>query len=145
MLYLDAKKKVLKSEYTRLMHVNKPLCVIAHRLSNFVAENYKKDVIITCIMRSQQENDAIYKGIAKKQKRTAHSVSAAIDIRSRGLEEHIPKMLEFLNAYNSYNANKTLSHQTAIFHEIPGHGPHFHIQFQYKADHAHSKGAHANK
>ncbi|WP_158684266.1 hypothetical protein [Methylobacterium sp. 285MFTsu5.1] len=142
MLYV--KDKDLQPQYVKLQHFNPALCSIVQKLADYVSSSFNKDVIVTCIYRSQSENDSIYKNVTKKKKITAHGVWAAIDIRSHGLEDNIPDMLKFLNAYNSTNANKTKSGQTAIFHEIVGHGPHFHIQYQKKEVHAHFKNGHGD-
>jgi hypothetical protein len=127
----------LRKEFTRLRHWNPPLCDILDKLDRYLHEHHQKALHVTCVLRSQEENDKIYAG--EKPKKTAHGVWAAVDIRSHGLESHIPAMLEFLNAYTPRNANRTRNGKTAIFHEVKGHGPHFHIQFQERARKAHAK------
>ena len=126
----------LRKEFTRLHHWNPALCQIVGNLARHLQEHHQKVLHVTCVLRSQEENDRIYAG--EKPKKTAHGVWAAIDIRSKGLEPHIPEMLEFLNAYTPRNANRTRNGKTAIFHEVKGHGPHFHIQFQEKHGKAHA-------
>jgi len=129
-------KKLLQEEYARLKYFNGPLCSIVEGLSAYVSGLCKKDVMVTCICRTQARNDEIYACMKEKARpkprKTAHSVYAAIDLRSRGLEKHIPAMLDWLNQYNSSNANPTKSGRTAFFHEVNGHGPHFHVQYQLK-------------
>ncbi|QBR02961.1 hypothetical protein [Paraburkholderia pallida] len=132
----------VRGEWTKLHHYNPALCKIVHELSAYLAKQ-QQNLTITCIYRSQKENNEIYRASKPKhQKVTAHTYYTAVDIRSHGLEAFIPEMLELLNAHNSRNANRTRSGQTAIFHEVNGHGPHFHIQFQEK--HAHKLPKHAN-
>ena len=127
----------LRKEFTQLRHVNPPLCRLLDSLDRHLHEHYAKSLHVTCVLRSQEENDRIYTG--EKPKKTAHGVWAAVDIRSKGLESHIAAMLEFLNKNTAHNANRTRNGKTAIFHEVKGHGPHFHIQFQEKAAKAHAR------
>jgi len=141
-------KERLRGEYTTLYHFNRPLCKILEGLAEYVFSISRKDVMITCVCRNQAQNDKAYECLKEsarpKPRKTAHSVYAAIDIRSRGLEEHIPAMLSWLNAYDSSNANPIKSGRTAFFHDM-GHGPHFHIQYQLKKAKPKSVQSHPSK
>ena len=107
------------------------MCKILYDLQNHVAQKYHKNITITQIDRSQDENDQIYKNTTKKHRKTAHGVWAAVDVRSRDFTvPEIEEMISFLNSfYNSTNSNPLKGGNTAMCHEIPGHGMHFHIQY----------------
>jgi hypothetical protein len=142
-LILDTNKPRLVDEYSRLKVLNPAICRLLTTLSEHAQKNWHKDICITSILRTQEEEDKIYAyKPGHKHKTSAHMVYAAVDIRSRGLELHIKEMLAKLNSYNHTNLNKTLDHQTAIFHEVPGWGPHFHIQYQAAMTHGSTHPGH---
>jgi hypothetical protein len=122
---------VLRQSYTKLHHYNPKMCEVLTSLQIHVEKKYKKNVTITQIDRSQKENDRIYKASAKKQRKTAHGVWAAVDIRSRDFTSaEIAEIVSFLNSsYNDKNSNPLKNGDTAMCHEVPGHGVHFHIQY----------------
>lgn len=139
-IIMDPRNKYrLHKEWVELYHKNLPLFHAVEELSRLVHRKAGKFTVVTCVYRSQEENDGIYKGHHGRPKKTAHSVWAAVDIRSRGLEGHITELVDHMNkSFNGTNANGVRGGNTALFHEIKGHGPHFHIQYQER----HSKHIH---
>ena len=133
----------LKEEWAKLVHYNPQLAEVIHDLGGIVHEKTKGSLVVTAIYRSQVENNEIYKSHPEKPKKTAHSVWSAVDVRSRGIEEYIDELVKYINEkYDSKNANKCRNGHTALFHEVAGHGPHFHIQFAEKhPKNIHSKDA----
>ena len=120
----------LRASLTKLHHFNKPLCEILCKLQAHVETKYHKSITLTQIDRDQGENDRIYAHTGKKQRKTAHGVWAAVDIRSRDFKpEEIEEIVFFLNSYNGSNSNPLKNGDTAMCHEVPGHGMHFHIQY----------------
>ncbi|MEK9281205.1 hypothetical protein MTR72_16545 [Bradyrhizobium sp. ISRA442] len=121
----------LRREYSELHHYNPKLCDILLKLQHFVETNFHKNVTITQIERSQEENDRIYKSDkTKMHRKTAHGVWAAVDIRSSDFNEtQISEMLAFLNAYNSSNSNPIKGGNTGLYHAVAGGAAHIHIQY----------------
>ncbi len=121
----------LRTSYTKLHAYNPPMCRLLHKLEAHVESKYQKHITITQIDRSQEENDKIYKNSTRPKRKTAHSVWAAVDIRSSDFtKKEIEEIISFLNdEYNGSNSNPLPSGSTAMCHEVPGHGMHFHIQY----------------
>lgn len=135
---LIAKKtqaKRLKLEIKQLRKNNRPLLKLMVDLYHWAEENLNKDIIVTMISRTQDEQDSLYKGIISKSGReydkrpwkSPHQFQHAIDIRSKiydqGEREGIVKYLN--TRYNDTNYYG----KTAMVHEVGNHGMHFHIQY----------------
>ena|SRR6266568_4118778 len=120
----------LRTSYTKLHHHNPPMCDLLTKLQAHVEVKYRKNITLTQIDRDQAANDAIYQNASKKRRKTAHGVWAAVDIRSRDFTaKEIQEIVSFLNSYNRSNSNPLKNGDTAMCHEVPGHGLHFHIQY----------------
>lgn len=126
----------LKLEFKDLAQANLPLYDLIIDLVDYVLKEFKKDVVITMINRTQTEQDAIYAG--KKQGnreydknpwKSPHQYNHAIDLRSSIYsKEEIKQIEDYLNAkYNPINYYKW----TAKDHDV-GLGTHFHIQLVRK-------------
>lgn len=120
----------LKKELDELDKKNPKLADLLTDLCDYVKKEFAKDVTITMIFRTQEEQDEIYKDNEDYQKRrfkSPHQFWHSLDIRSRVFEkEEISKIEDYLNEkYNNSNFYKW----TAKCHEVSGHGEHFHIQY----------------
>jgi len=124
----------LKREYNDLEDSNKGLYDLLTDLAKFCKDSYNKDVVLTMILRTKEEQDNIYKGTKNskgvkyddKPWKSPHQFSHALDIRSKTYTKNEIKAIEeYLNdKYNSKNFYKW----TALCHDV-GQGDHFHIQF----------------
>jgi len=119
----------LKKEFLDLVKLNLPLRSILEDLNIFVNLEFDKNLVITMINRTQEEQDRIYKDNAKYKKKkfkSPHQFLHATDIRSRTFtSEEVTKIENYLNTkWNSSNYYRW----TAKNHTV-GLGLHFHIQY----------------
>jgi hypothetical protein len=122
----------LKIELDTLKAKNKPLYDLLFNLADWVKEQIKKDLVITGIYRTIEEQAAIYKNNAKFKARpftSPHQLWDAFDLRdSTFTKEETPKIVKYLNdTYNTTNIYKF----TAMDHNV-GSGWHFHVQYKVK-------------
>lgn len=121
----------LKNELSELPDKNPELYGLLMDLCAFVEANYKKDVVITMIYRTQEEQDWLYRDSAKYKKRkfkSPHQFWHAIDLRSWiYTEKERKEMVKFLNERGS--AQNNYYNWTAKVHEVGNNGLHFHVQF----------------
>ena len=123
----------LETEHQGLKTENKPLYDLIEDLASFCLKQYNKNIVITMIGRTNQEQDEIYAGKERNGRKydenpwkSPHQFSHAVDIRSRIFtKEEIKEIEDYLNA--KYNPNNYYSF-TAKNHNV-GLGDHFHIQF----------------
>lgn len=119
-------------EYAALANENRPLLELIIDLSFHVEEEYKKNLTITHLYRTEEEQDYFYRSNSKYQKKpwkSPHQVYAALDLRSRTFtKEEREHITEYLNKkYNPTNYFRF----TAKVHDI-GHGEHWHVQYKKK-------------
>lgn len=122
----------LKTELDSLKEKNKPLYDLVFDLADWIKDQFKKEVIITGIFRTNEEQAAIYANDAKYKKKpfkSPHQFWDALDLRdSVFTKEEIPKIVQHINDnYTKTNAYKI----TAMDHSV-GAGWHFHIQYRKK-------------
>lgn len=120
----------IKRELGDLRTKNKPLLKLILDLYHYVEDNFGKDVVITMIYRTDEEQDYLYRHserYAKRPFKSPHQFYHAIDIRSwLYTKEEIKQMVDYLNSkYNQDNYYKW----TTKVHEVGDNGMHFHIQF----------------
>lgn len=123
---LQFKSTRIRDEYATLSFKNQKLFTLLIDLINFVEDNYKKDVMLTSILRTKEENDALYATtpIDKRPKSAPHTTWEAVDIRSSiYTKDEIRGILEHLNT-KFKNANGKPS---ALYHMINGNVTHFHL------------------
>lgn len=121
----------LLDELRQLPEKNHELHGMLMDLCAYVHANFKKDVIITMIYRTQKEQDYLYRDSAKYKQRkfkSPHQFWHALDLRSWiYTKKERQEMVNFLNergkAQNNYYA------WTAKVHEVSSNGLHFHVQF----------------
>lgn len=114
----------LPSEIADLPQKNKPLYDLILDVASYCDTNFKKNIVITMIYRTQEEQYDIYgEGYTKK---SPHQFWQAVDLRSRTFtDEEIKQLVDYINKkYNDKNYYKW----SAKCHNV-GHGDHFHIQF----------------
>lgn len=120
----------LKHEFVILRKENQPLARLLIDLYHHVDNVFEKDVIMTMIYRSQDEQDAIYKDNPKYEKKpwkSPHQFYQAVDIRSSNFtQDEIEKVEKYLNdKYNKLNYYSW----TAKCHKVGEGAYHFHIQY----------------
>ena len=90
-------------------------------LATYVYERFKKQVVVTCLIRTGAENAAT----AGSNPQSAHLRGDAADIRSFIYsEEEIQEIIAYLKHHWG-----PMIH--AIFHNPGGNGPHIHININY--------------
>lgn len=122
----------LTDELKTLVTKNKSLYNLLFNTADWVKENFKKDLVVTGIFRTDAEQAEIYKNDAKFKKksfRSPHQLWDAFDLRdSTFTKDEIKKIIDYLNTtYNPTNIYKW----TAMDHSV-GLGFHFHVQHRSK-------------
>lgn len=132
----------LSKEFSILQKKNRDLYDIINDLYYFCQDKFKKDIVVTMILRTQEEQDEIYKGTTRGSReydknpwKSFHQFYLAVDIRSNIFTPEEIKIIEnYLNTkYNGINQRPV----TAKCHEVikadgTRLGDHFHIEFQGK-------------
>lgn len=133
---LKCKYQRIHGEWAQLLQKNAALAQVVWDLNVFVDYNFKKDVIITHLYRTQQQQEKFYG--KKTTRKSPHQYWGAVDIRdSIYSRTELGAMVEFLKFYdkwNSYGLMKSSQSRTVLRHNI-GLGMHFHIQFYNKQGH----------
>ena len=89
---------------------------------------FKIPITITCIFRTQEEQDKIYQGNVTyhhKPWKSNHQYWNAIDLRSKDFTE---KQIEILVSIANTIRYRTKGKTTAVYHKVNGGAFHFHIQ-----------------
>lgn len=128
MLHAKNDSQRIKNELIELKTKNRELFDLIIDLYHYADHNFNKDVVITMIYRTQEEQESIYgSGYSKK---SPHQFYHAIDIRSRlYTQDEMNQMVKYLN--ERYNKNNYYKWTTKV-HEVGDHGMHFHIQLVKK-------------
>lgn len=125
----------IKKEIKDLEKKNETLHKILMELTQWVSYEFNKDVVVTMILRTQAEQDAIYKGYVNSRGRSydenpwksPHQFWHGIDLRSWiYTESEREKMVDWLNKKGEELGN--YYGWTAKVHTV-GKGMHFHVQF----------------
>lgn len=119
----------LEKEFNQLNQKNPELRRLLMDVAFFTKRKFNKNIVITMIYRTQEEQDEIYKDDSKyktKKFKSPHQFFHAADLRSSSFESsEIKKIEDYLN--NKYNENNYYK-WTARDHTV-GLGMHFHLQF----------------
>jgi len=129
----------LKDELVRLETLNPALYDILKGLKYYVLRAFGKDIVLTMIQRTKEEQDMIYSGVVRgirkydeKPWKSPHQIWTAFDIRTKMFtNKEIKAIKNYLNSkHNSDNGYAW----TAKYHEVTNSkgkklGKHFHIQF----------------
>lgn len=107
--------------------VDRRIRVLLSFVDLFTVQKYGKEIIVTDLIRTQSQQDTIYKDNHDYQKKpwsSVHQYGRGADIRTSNLE--YPQKMELVELLNKlpYGDGK---HKTALFHDI-GTGEHIHIQ-----------------
>jgi hypothetical protein len=109
------------------------LQAVIFALAGLVQYYFNKDICITGILRTQIQQDQLYRGKIKaegekyelKPWKSPHQFGCAADIRTSDFEpDEIEHCLNFLNETFEYGSG---GKKTAIYHDI-GSGAHLHLQ-----------------
>lgn len=115
-------------QFNALQQHNPKLANTLTLLSNFTRLEFKKDITLTSVFRTQAEHDALYANTPedKRPKSSPHMFWKAADIRSKDFSDaEIKRMLTFLNCF-TYTSGQ--GKPVALYHTIAGNTFHFHIQ-----------------
>lgn len=124
---LTTKTPKIEAELKLLQIHNPRLYSLLEMLSKFSELELGKDIMITSILRTQAEHDALYAATEASKRPTSspHMFWEAVDIRSAGIPPIAKsRMLNFLNQFSFRNGK-----QVAMCHAIAGGAEHFHIQY----------------
>lgn len=118
------------NEFEELQDKNYYLEDLINDVAQYCKKEFDKNITITMIYRTDEEQDNIYKDNERyqfKKFKSPHQFWQAVDLRSRDFtEEEITQLVDYINKkYNVQNYYKW----TAKNHEVNGHGEHFHIQY----------------
>jgi len=130
MLHVKNDSPRLKEEFRKLLKENNPLAKLIVDLYHYIGDQFNKDTIITMIYRTQDEQDAIYSGNARYDKKpwtSPHQYWHGVDIRSwLFTDREIDQIVEYLN--DKYNKSNYYG-WTAKCHKVARGAIHFHIQY----------------
>ncbi len=122
----------LINEYIELKDQNLELYNILDGLNTYTNEEFKKNIVITMIYRTQAEQEYLYrnsKRYAQKKFKSPHQFMQGVDIRSRTFtQSEIKQIVAWLNQ-NKQRGN--YYKWVAKCHDV-GSGRHFHIQYVKK-------------
>jgi hypothetical protein len=119
------KDVLIQSEWPKINH---DLRAIVSFVDLYVKRNYDIDIVVTCLMRSQAQQDFIYKDDPNYKTKPWHSVhqyGRGADIRTSNLDDIIIDEIMDLLLLLPYGDGK---HKTALLHEVGDNGKHIHIQ-----------------
>lgn len=119
------KEPRLQDEWAQLATKNPKLHDLVIDLTQYVADMLKKDVVLTSIYRTAEEQAALYAVSLHKVLDSPHMHWNAVDLRSTVYtEDEIRGIINYINAWYK-NAN---GKPVVIYHVVPGNAYHFHIQ-----------------
>lgn len=124
---IQTKDQRVAKELAELPVHNARLAKLLSVLVTFVELELKKDIVVTSILRTQAEHDALYAATPPAQRPTSspHMNWEAADLRSSTFTQpEIDRMVNFLNQFSFRNGKKV-----AMCHAIAGGAMHFHIQY----------------
>lgn len=133
---LLSKTKEIGDEFQTLKTKNAALAQIILDLTDYVRVEFKKDVMMTMVFRTQQQQWDLYKktdGVPKTKRTSPHMFWQAVDIRDWIYNEQEKKAIgKFLvDHYDATNQMSKLGNgsRTCWLHKIKGQAMHFHIQY----------------
>ncbi len=126
---VEFKTDRIKKEYLELKTKNNRLYRLIECISEFVSLEFNKNVVLTEVLRTQAEFEALYAQTppAQKPARSPHMDWKAVDLRSSiYTPEEITRLVAFCNQFRFRAGLK----KVAIYHKINGNAFHFHVQFE---------------
>ena len=138
----DSSSRITK-EFSELQQKNYPLAALMLDLADHVSTEFRKDVIVTGIFRTKEEQRSLYGANTKRV--SPHMLWQAVDIRdwiyTDGEKAAICKFLKL--HYDRTNKFKKLpsGSKTCWLHKVLGGAMHFHIQYKGALVYVFSQGA----
>ena len=116
-----------RSEYAELATKNPKLFDLLHDLVSYVQDTFKKDVVLTSVYRTAEEQAALYAKAVHKVLKSDHMSWEAVDLRSSIYTKgEIDSIVAYLNTkYKNRDGRRV-----ALYHSVPGNVPHFHISLK---------------
>jgi hypothetical protein len=121
-------KSQRQAEEWKDLKLDSRLRLITYSLAGFVFDRFQKVLVVTCILRTEEERREIYKDDPVLRDTVGvHEVWRAIDFRTVGFTpDEIGEMVKFLDDNFVYTGN----HSTALAHTVIG----FHLHIQVDGD-----------
>jgi hypothetical protein len=115
----------IELEFAQLKSKNETLHGIITLSADFARMEIKKDVVITSIYRSPEENKELYKDAGGPPAWQPHTVWRGVDLRSTiYTDAELQKLLAFFNLFTVFGGQR----KCASVHKIAGNQLHFHVQ-----------------
>lgn len=121
---LAFKTNRIRDEWVELATKNHALSELIIDLADYVKQ-FKQDLTLTSILRTPEEQAALYVNATSKVEKSAHLTWEAVDLRSLVFtKDEIKDICAYLNGKYK-NANGKV---VAFCHTVAGGAPHFHVQ-----------------
>lgn len=116
----------IKDEFEKALFIKNPkLFKLLDTAAQFVELEFKKDIVLTEIYRSEEEYKALYAKAGAVPKSMPHAKWQSADLRSSiYTPREIERLLAFFNQFTFYGGQR----KVAIYHAISGNVMHFHVQ-----------------
>lgn len=144
---LKWKTNKIGKEFLTLESKNPPLAAMMKDLADFVHIEYRKDVLMTHIFRTKNQQKQLYaqESAKKQQGASPHMRWEAVDIRDRLYTEQEKSAIgsylkEYYDKTNELAKLKSGS-RTYWLHAIKGGAMHFHIQYRGSLVYVFNQGA----
>lgn len=128
--YKDPKRHL--AEIEQLKVENPDLLGVLEFIRNFSQNTYNKEITVTMILRTDAEQDHLYRNSTKykaKKFKSPHQFGHAFDLRSKTFT--IQEIDALVNATNNTFNSTNFYKPTAMYHDV-GSGLHFHINYVKK-------------
>jgi hypothetical protein len=115
----------LEAEFNQLPIQNPRLGRLLKLGSEFMDIEFGKNIVVTEIFRTPEENAALYKAAGKEPDWRPHTMWMAADLRSSVFSQReIERLAAFFNQFTVFSGQR----KCATYHAIKGNVEHFHIQ-----------------
>lgn len=115
----------VRDEFVELATKNHALSELLIELADYVSTHFKQDLTLTSILRTPEEQAALYVHSAHKVLKSTHMEWKAVDLRSLVFTKaEIDEIVKFLNGKYKNKDGRPV----ALYHTVLGGAPHFHIQ-----------------
>lgn len=118
---MNFKEQRVQSEFGELSYKNKNLKNLLQALDLFCQAEFNKDITLTSIYRSEEEN-RLAGGMTK-----VHCVWRAADVSIHDFD--LAAQAKIINFCNTFTYRGTLGKHVALIHQVPGGAEHLHVQY----------------
>lgn len=130
---MEFKTDRIRNEWTQLRAKNYALYAMVESLEDFVGAELNKKVLLTCIYRSQADQESIYGRGTKRS--SPHMRWEAVDLRDWiYTPAEKDKIIKWLKANydqtNQLSVIRPAASRTVWLHVVPGQAWHFHLQYR---------------